>query len=94
MLMVRQIKYSQIYNFWQWECEMPVRYFFSIPLISIPPFHLSSSRNYSKDFFLWFWWKDFQTRINKYQIVALAKAVYMSQPIPFSSEVSHIISGL
>ena len=38
MLVVREIKYSQVCNFWQSVCEILVRYFFSISLISVPPF--------------------------------------------------------
>ena len=51
MLVVWEIEYSQIFNFWQSECKIHVRYFFSILLVSNPTFRLLSFQNYSKKFF-------------------------------------------
>ena len=92
MLVVRKIKYSQIYNFWQSECEIRVRYFFSISLISNPPFRLLSSRNYSKDFFCNFDEIIFRHTLNKYQIVALTKGLFIWVNSSHLGEKSRILS--
>lgn len=72
MLVVRKIKYSQICSFWQSECEIRARYFFSISLISIPPFRLLSFRNYSKDRKKYnhfsFFFRDFDERISRHAL--------------------------
>ena len=65
MLVVPEIKYAQICNFWQSDCKIRVRYFFSITLISIPNFRLLSFRNYSKKFF-----GNFDERIFRHALIS------------------------
>ena len=72
MLVVQEIKYSQICNFWQSVCELRVWHFCSISLISVPPFpfiELSELLQKSKKNYFIFFLCDSDERISRYTLI-------------------------